>query len=150
MKKIFSSSGHCFFVDDEDFSVLSEYKWHVLVGKDGHLYANSSEVGLMHRFISKPTNGMLVDHINGNGFDNRRKNIRVCTATQNQANRRLNRNSSSGYKGVYWNKVAEKWASNIQLNGKRYYIGLFSTKELAAEAYNKKALEFFGEFSYLN
>lgn len=96
-----SSSGHKFVVDEEDFEKLNCFKWHILQGKDGHLYANNGKVGLMHRFITSTKKGMVVDHINGNGLDNRKENLRVCTVTQNQGNSKIRKDNKSGYKGVY-------------------------------------------------
>ena len=90
------------------------------------------------------------DHINGNPLDNRRVNLRECTHQQNMHNRKKNKNSKSRYKGVWWEKDARKWRAAIRLDNKRYHIGYFHDERAAALAYDKKAIEFFGEFARLN
>ena len=78
----------------------------------------------MHRYILNLKKGDMIDHINGNGLDNRRSNLRICTHTQNQANRRLSKNNTSGYKGVWWSGINNKWISVIAYQNKDYYFPL--------------------------
>jgi len=94
-----------------------------------------------------------VDHINGNGLDNRIENLRMCNNSQNQMNRRNQQNSLSKYKGV--RKVQERklnnpWYASISKDRVKFHLGYFSTEKEAAEAYNNKAKELFGEFASLN
>lgn len=89
----------------------------------------------------------FVDHINGNGLDNRRENLRLATHQQNLANQKLAKHNTSGYKGVSWNWRAKKWVARIQVNRKNLYLGSFDTPEQAHEAYCKKAIELYGEFA---
>lgn len=93
-----------------------------------------------------------VDHINGNGLDNRRCNIRISTNSQNQANRSAGVNNTIGFKGVRLAKgyKSKPWRADIKLNGKRKFLGYYSTPKEAAYAYNKASETIFGEFSRLN
>jgi hypothetical protein len=104
---------------------------------------------LMHREIMRPRPGMVVDHIDHNGVHNRQSNLRVCTSAENQRNR-PGVGGSSQYKGVSYDKEHKKWEAGITLRGKRIHIGLFESEIEAARAYDRKALELFGEFAYLN
>ena len=93
---------------------------------------------------------MHVDHINGNPLDNRKSNLRICTNAENQRNRGVNKNNTSGYKGVCWAKQNKKWKARIKHNGKLIHLGYYKDKEEAARAYDKKAKELHGEYAYLN
>jgi hypothetical protein len=104
----------------------------------------------LHRLIMNPPKGMMVDHINGDGLDNRRANLRVCTNAENGRNQRLSKNNKSGYKGVSWFKRDKKWRSKIKHEGKSRCIGLFDCPEKAARAYDAVAKELFGEYANLN
>lgn len=87
------------------------------------------------------------DHkLDNNSFDN----LRLATFSQNGGNRLKNKNNTSGYKGVYWDKRKDKWFSTIMKDSKVYHCGYSSSKEIVAELYNKKVIELFGEFAYLN
>lgn len=91
-----------------------------------------------------------VDHINGNGLDCRRGNLRLCTKSENQRNRRPNQNGTSGYKGVGWYKKYNCWRVRIQVNGKKQHIGYFDNEIDAATAYDNAAKQLHGEFARLN
>ena len=104
----------------------------------------------MHRLILNAKKGEQVDHINRNGLDNRKKNLRLCSHSQNGINRPFQKNNSSGFKGVHKYKYGGKWEVSIEKGGKNFYVGVFSDKKEAALAYNKKAKELFGEFAYQN
>lgn len=100
-----------------------------------------------HRLILNAKLPLQVDHINGNGLDNRKNNLRMVTSQQNNFNRKP---INSKYKGVAFHKSCNSWEAKICLNQKRIYIGMFKTDKEAAQAYNLKAIELFGEFAYLN
>ena len=105
----------------------------------------------LHRAILNPPKKMVVDHINGNGLDNRRENLRVCTVAENTKNQRLPANNKSGYKGVHKNYKGDKrWSVNIMYKGKTRYVGRFDTPEEGARAYDAKAKELYGKFARLN
>ncbi len=89
-----------------------------------------------------------IDHINTIKTDNRFVNLRECTKSQNQSNTAAQKNNKSGFKGVSWHKKSEKYYVRIMKDTKSYHLGYFEKKIDAAEAYNKKALELFGEFAY--
>jgi len=91
-----------------------------------------------------------VDHKNNNKKDNSWSNLRECSRSQNQAHNPKQRNNTSGFKGVSWEKSANKWRTQITFNGKRIHLGLFIDKLEAAKTYNRKSIELFGEFAHLN
>jgi len=105
---------------------------------------------LMHRAIMQPPKGMVVDHIDGNGLDQRRANLRVGTQRRNSHNRRPSRWTSSRFKGVYFCKATRKWVATIGYEGKAIYLGSFDDEAEAARAYDRKARELFGAYAYLN
>lgn len=110
----------------------------------------------MHRVILSRMLGRklgvkeLVDHRNLNPLDNRRENLRLANHTQNSQNQSKRISNSSGYKGVHFNRDGNKWRARIQLNGERILLGDFKTAEQAAQAYDIKARELFGEFALTN
>ena len=157
MKEIELTQGKMTLVDDEDFEELNRFKWHA--HKEGtSFYAlrfSYSPGGKricirMHREILKPPREMQCDHIDHNGLNNYRENLRICTSLQNHMNRQLNKNSTSGLKGVHWNKRCKKWQVRMQINNKRKSVGYFLNKEEAGKAYDGMAKKYFGEFAHLN
>jgi len=138
-------------VDDGDYEWLNKWKWYYSnVGyacRDIRINGKRTCV-LMHRLINSTPMGMETDHINCNGLDNRRCNLRSCNKSQNQMNREKAINRSSGEKGVYWKDSRKKWTAKIMINYKEFYLGDYKNIEDAINAYNKKALELFGEFTY--
>lgn len=152
MKTIPLTRGRVAIVDDEDFDALNMFKWHII--KDScNLYAvrhdaeKHARLIMMHRAVMATPVGYQTDHRNGDGLDNRKDNLRVCSCSQNQHNSRLRRDNSSGYKGVGWHKHLKKWGARIGVNGKSHHLGYFESPQLAAEAYNARALAVFGEFA---
>jgi hypothetical protein len=106
----------------------------------------------MHREILRPPGHLVVDHINHNGLDNRKANLRHATRAQNNFNRLIiiREDSSSKYKGVSWRKRKKKWRARICINGERKHIGYFKDEIHAAKAYDKAAKKYHGEFASLN
>ncbi len=92
----------------------------------------------------------IADHIDGDGLNNRRSNLRPASEAQNAAHARKGKNNTSGFKGVDQNGGRSSWRARILVNGKSLYLGRFSTKEEAARAYDAAALVHFGEFAILN
>lgn len=159
MGKIKLSKGYFAIVDDSDLKLVSKYKWHVYEQGNNKYAVTTSRADSgkestirMHRLILDAKKGTSVDHINHNGLDNRRINIRICTQSQNAMNARIKTfaNKSSRYKGVTWHKKRQRFVSYIMLNYKRIYIGRYKNELDAAIAYNNKAIELFGEFAYIN
>ena len=111
---------------------------------------------IMHRVIMERTMGRKlehhehIDHINHDTLDNRRSNLRLVTNAQNQMNRRKGPNCSSPYKGVSWDYSRGMWTSQITFNQQHFALGRYATEEEAAQVYDNKAKEFFGEFAHLN
>ncbi|MFA5346012.1 MAG: HNH endonuclease [Candidatus Omnitrophota bacterium] len=108
-----------------------------------------SRLILMHRLISGVLCNVEVDHIDGNGLNNRRSNIRVATHTQNMCNRKIHCNNTSGFKGVSWCKRNKKWRSYIRLEGKLLHLGYFYDSKKAHEAYSMASILLHKEFSRL-
>lgn len=154
MSKIITSMrGHRIVVDDEDFEYLNSFTWRVVrSGIRGKRYARQNKTGLsLARILMKPTRNMIVDHINHNTLDNRKENLRLCSRTENNRNRlKTKKKCSSKYKGVCRNKLANKWGSYIGYRKKMRFLGYYDSEKEAAQAYDKKAKELFGEFASLN
>lgn len=113
-----------------------------------HRYCSGSTKAMHHQLLNLDV-GRVGDHRNGDGLDNRRLNLRAATRAQNARNRR-DHASSSRFKGVGWSEAARKWKAQIGVDNRRIYIGVYSTEETAARAYDAAAREHFGEFARLN
>lgn len=159
MVKVELTQGQFALIDDEDLTAVSEHSWCVQQYKNKRrstkVYAKAAMRGTqvtMHRFLLNPPLGLSVDHINGDGLDNRKSNLRLCTKQGNAANRPKDRikNATSKYKGVSLVPQSGKWVAKIQVDGKGIQLGCFETEEDAARAYNVAAIEHFGEFAWLN
>jgi hypothetical protein len=144
------TQGRVALVDDSDYeAVLAVGKWH-LSTCDGRLYAQnakSKSVIRLHKFL---TGWPLVDHVNGDGLDNRRANLRRATASQNSANIDPPSHNTSGYKGVTLYKRTGRWRGHITVDGTQRHLGYFATAEEAARAYDAAALATWGEFARPN
>jgi len=138
-------------VDTKNFDCLNQHKWCIQAARHGHtLYAVRRAHGrkiFMHREIMQPPPGMVVDHINRNGLDNREANLRNCTRLQNLQNRYWDAGRSK-FRGVH--PVGDKWQANVVYNRRTIYLGLFDDEVEAAKARDRKAYELAGEFAYLN
>ena len=159
MRKIKLSQGKFALVDDADFDWLSKWKWYAAkgrntwyAGRNVRIPGSKRRTSLrMHRFILGITTTLACgDHINGNGLDNCRSNIRRATHAQNSRNQKIRTNGASKFKGVARNKLANKWIAQIKFEYKNIGLGYFKSEIKAARAYNKKAKELFGEFAKLN
>ena len=149
MKKIPLTQGYVALVDDGDYENLSQHKWHVSTDKYTSYARNSNSVK-MHRLLMGAATEVDIDHRDGNGLNNQRRNLRKCTKAQNGHNRRLNENNTSGYKGVHWYKRDSKWYVTIRVNRKKVHLGAFTCIVKAAKAYDTAARKHFGEFARTN
>lgn len=155
MKTIPLTQGKEALVDDDDFERLKHFKWY-FTGKNGYAGRMVRRNGKrllthMHWYILRLPPGLVIDHINGNRLDNRKENLRVCTKADNNKNRRLVKvNASSQFKGVTWRAHARAWKAYIKINRKQIHLGYFKDEQEAARAYNRAAVEIFGEYAQLN
>jgi hypothetical protein len=136
------------YVDAADYEWLKRYHWHLNSGYAAR-YENRKPI-FMHREILPPPRGMVVDHIDGNKANNCRCNLRVATREQNSRNQRKHNGSVSVFKCVFYCRKNRKWYVKCQYQGKRHRFGPFDTEVEAALAYDRKAVEWFGEFARLN
>lgn len=150
MKEIPLTQGKVALIDDEDFEAVSAVKWYAQHNRVLYAASKRGRIVYMHRLILGAPPGVQVDHINGDGLDNRRANLRLCSNSQNHANLRKRTETSSRFKGVYWNKARRKWHAQIKANQRTFYLGLFDSEEAAGAAYDRAATEHFGTFSRLN
>lgn len=143
-------------VDPEDYIWLSQFRWYCNNRLHTSYAIRNAGGGKahrkvpMHREIMNTLKHLVCDHINRNGLDNRKSNLRNCTKGQNNLNTGSQRNSSSKYKGVYWNKNMKKWAACIKSRGKQKHLGYFSSETDAAKAYDEAAKKYHGQFANLN
>jgi len=159
-RKIPLTQGQYAIVDLEDYKELAKYKWYAkrcerrfYAERWGKTQQGSRVRGgvKMHQVIMGTAEGKYIDHINHNGLDNRKGNLRFATTQQNTWNKRKQKgNYSSQYKGVHWVKSERNWRTRITCNGKVIYIGRFDDEKTAAMAYDQKAKELFGEYAALN
>jgi hypothetical protein len=168
MKKIKLTQGEFAIVDDDEFERLNKYKWCCSSACGETIYAlrgiclggHKRTSVQMHREIINAPTGMDVDHINGNRLDNRKENLRLCTRSQNSANQKLSKNNKTGFKGVSYhaqtiitkkrNYIYRRIYSQIRHGKKLIFLGSFKTERDAALAYDKKAIELFGEYALTN
>ena len=158
-RRIPLSQGKFAIVDPDDYYRLNIHKW--FVSKVGHTYYARRHIrtngGLkkttvcMHRAIMNAPDHLLVDHINHNGLDNRKVNLRLATKAQNSRNtRKTTKKTRSRYKGIYYHKQNKCWYARITANGITFPIGSFKDEIAAAKAYDRAAKKYHGKFAGLN
>jgi hypothetical protein len=156
-KEIQLPNGSIVTVDDEDYPMVASFKWHSEQGRNTEYAVRSAKNSMgrdtsirMHRQILQVRRGEIIDHIDHNGLNNCKSNLRVCTNQENVSHQRKRKGASSQYKGVTWNKQKQKWQAQIKVNYKNINLGLFETEADAALAFNQAAIHHFGEFAVLN
>lgn len=146
-------------VDPVDYERLNGYEWYLNRGRKTfrtlrHIPGGKGKkesIIYMHQEILKVPKGMVVDHINQDGMDNRRMNLRAATQAQNARNRKKSlKSGSSIYKGVTWDKANRKWLARIGFDYKAIFLGHFKNEIDAAKAYDEAAKKYHGEFACLN
>ena len=161
MKIIKLTKGYETMVDDEDFEFLNQWKWHALKFKGGIVYATRTsntferQKGFpkniyLHRCLLNYPKNFHIDHVDNNGLNNTRVNLRLVTHSQNQQNAKLSVKSTSKYKGVYYHKKNKRYAARIGFNHRQIHLGNFLTAIEAAKTYNKAAVKYFGSYARLN
>ena len=159
MKEIKLTQNKVALVDDADFEWLNKFRWSA--HKDNNTFyavrhtprdKNYKQKTIkMHRLILGLLyrDRKLVDHRDGNGLNNQRDNLRICTHSENAQNK-ISRYGTSRFKGVCWHKKDKKWQASIVFQGRTTYLGQFDSEVQAAKIYDKKAIELFGKFAHLN
>jgi hypothetical protein len=158
-RRIALSQGKFAIVDPEDHDRLSRHKWHTC-NRNRTYYAIRGQWSpklkkrltiAMHREVIDVPDDLYADHINHNGWDNRKANLRPATAADNARNARYpKRSTSAKYRGVWFNKGRKRWRAAIRLNGKPIHLGYFRDEIDAGKAYDKAAKKHYGQFAILN
>ena len=140
-------------IDASDLPLVKDFNWCTNVGASRSIYAARADcssgkqrIVYLHRVLMGDPDGMVVDHIDGNGLNNRRSNLRLATRAENNRNQRLSRANSTGIKGVSWNEQAGRWRAMIGLGGKLKFLGNFDSQEAARAAYKTASEKNHGEF----
>lgn len=151
-KEIKCTYGGIAIVDDEDYEKVSHLNQNdyskyprTFRKENGKLKSET-----IHRLILESKDGFVIDHIDGDVLNNRKSNLRYCLHKENGRNRKLGKNSTSGAKGVVWYKRDKKYQASIKVDGKHIYLGYFTKKEDAINAYNEASLKYFKNFGRLN
>lgn len=158
MKIIELGRGQVTKVDDDMYEYLKQWNW-IYDGRYAHRTETLPRVNGKYKYkkiylqkvVNNTPDGMETDHINCDKLDNRKENLRSVSRSQNNANKpKIPRKCSSRFKGVCWHKQRNKWKAEIKHNGVKKHLGVFDNELEAAEAYNKAALERFGNNARLN
>lgn len=164
---------HTVLFDEEDRELIESYTWHIWLGNKNKAYYAITNIPdpnrddwyirpsdgtrrkkrttlRMHRLLTNCPKHLQVDHLNHNGLDNRKKNLRICTNLENQHNKKPDTRNSSGFKGVSWSKRDRRWCAMSSINGVMTNLGLFKTKEESARVYDANVYHYHGKFAYRN
>jgi hypothetical protein len=145
VKQIPLKHGLFALVDDDMYDYLIQWNWRAERGEYAIRTEHRKRVW-MHRVITNAPEGMEVDHRDGNGLNNRRGNLRICTKSQNMHNTPKRKDGKNKYRGVHFRSDIGKYEARISVDKSRYYLGVYDTAEDAAEVYNKVSKKYLGEF----
>jgi hypothetical protein len=142
-------------VDKVDVDRLDGFSWYASIHSASlTAYASTNDRHgmrrMMHNIILPTDDGLEVDHVNGNGLDNRRKNLRAVTRAQQMCNKLKSNGMTSTYKGVFWSATMRKWGAVVQFGGQRTHAGYFDEEVDAAMAYDDAARDIHGAYARLN
>lgn len=146
-------------IDAEDFKRVSDFRWYARRTRRNYYAVTHLMVGFkkyrkiyLHRFIMEAPTGVQVDHVNGNGLENQKINLRLCTSAENnRAKRRKIRSATSRFRGVSFETQTQQWKAQIRANKSHTLnLGRFFDEVSAAKAYDEAAKHYFGEFAHLN
>jgi hypothetical protein len=151
------TQGYEAVIDADDVHLVSGWNWSARVnrnrGRVRQVYAIRAEyeagkqsIVRMHRVVAKTSEGKFADHIDGDGLNNRKANLRDATPSENAFNKKKSSGNASGFKGVHWHKKSGKWQAQIGINYARVSLGLFETAEAAAAAYASASAQIHGRF----
>jgi hypothetical protein len=148
------TQGYEAIIDAADAPLVGQYNWQVHVNPRAKTqYAvrgvwvdGRTTTQKMHRLIMGEPDGMFIDHVNQSGLDNRKSNLRLCSAAENQWNTGVSARNKSGFRGVDFHELTQKWQARVTKNGKRQYIGCFDTQAEAVLAHQQAAMQLHGEF----
>jgi hypothetical protein len=151
-------SGDVTVVDEADLPIVTGYRWRAYRrAGDRTVYVRAeirhgrrTRTVPLHRFLLNAPPRLLVDHRDHDGLNNTRSNLRLCTFSQNAANMVLLNQNTSGYKGVTYHRQIGKWQAAIKVQGRNHYLGVYADPLQAAAAYDRAAVEAFGEFALIN
>jgi hypothetical protein len=146
-------------IDANMYNLIRPHRWHVMTSNNKQYAIHTKRINkdvnhgknkciMMHRLIMgvKEYNGTVIDHIDGDGLNNRKSNLRVCTHSENHMNQKVRINSFTGLKGVFYDKRRNYYYSSIIVNSKCIYLGSFESPDMAKKAYDNAAIKHFGEF----
>jgi len=159
MKRITLTQGMAAIIDDDDYELVRHYRWRVKKGRNTHYALTSIQNSnkkdstmFMHRLILQlsPEDEQQCDHIDGDGLNNQKKNLRIVTCQQNHFNRQSHSNTSSRFKGVSWHKSRNKYEAKIYVNKRNISLGQFDDETQAARMYDRVAIAERGEFARTN
>lgn len=157
MKEISLTLGKVALVDDDDYERIVRHKWQFYPYNAGYAVRKGSKRNgeprtvRMHREIMNAPKGVQIDHINGNGLDNRKSNLRFANTQQNAFNReKPSVNCSSKYKGVLKRRDDSNWVVRIKYNNRQFHLGTYQSETYAAAVYNVAAHIMFGSYCRIN